>query len=210
MGNKQQISIKLRERVFKIFEGRCYYCDKILDDYQFSNNHYHHFIPEMMGGRTDETNLVLCCYDCHTSMHKKVNISYNSLRKLMYNTFCSLLEIYPCHSWDDDLQSVKKEIITNPKEVPDNWLKLTYLMKWMDNQIGGIDNKLKVSDMIELSNLKDIFKLLNPNSSEQTNLTFYTFMSEEFNTFIKKSSNHDKNKENNQELTKEISINIEK
>lgn len=183
--NKHYISKELREKISRIWDYKCYFCGKDLQKKEFLENNYHHLISEASGGATDETNLVLCCLECHNIMHTKTRVTYNELRRLMYIQFCFLLDIIPCtsYSYDDDLEAAKEEL-KKGEEISEEWKKLVYSMKWMDNQIGGIENGFKVKEAINLSSMGRIFLELNKNKTKDLN--YFLFMEQNFNEAIKK------------------------
>jgi len=197
MNEKKQFSKKFKEEIYNLFNNKCYFCSKDLKEAEFADKHIHHLIPESMGGATDQSNLVLSCYRCHSIMHRKVQVTYNELRRLMYRNFCSLLEIIPCTSWDDDLESAKEEMKINPKEVPENWRKLIYVMRWMDNQIGKIDNGFKVKEALSLDAIGSIML----NMIKNKDLDFYSNMEKNFDKVMGEQKNLTNNEKTNNNTT---------
>ena len=51
----------IREKVFLVTNGKCFYCGKKLN---FNNYHIDHFIPKSKGGKGGD-NLVPSCPDCN-------------------------------------------------------------------------------------------------------------------------------------------------
>lgn len=157
MNKKEPIPIKIKERILKLFDYKCFFCDKDLSKNSFLDIQIHHFTPESSGGKMDEQNLVCCCYNCHRRLHSKIIYEYWQVRKILYNLFCYILEICPVdYGWDDDLYALKKEI--NKENIDLNWKKLHFLMRFIDENLGKIDVQIKIKDLIDFKKFKEIIK----------------------------------------------------
>lgn len=77
MGN---MSKNVREKIYKVTSGRCFYCGCKLS---FDNFQVDHFKPKAHGG-IDKNNRVPCCSDCNSIKGKK---SVEEFRKTIYGYF---------------------------------------------------------------------------------------------------------------------------
>lgn len=132
----KHIPEELKLKVCSIFDNKCYFCGEDLIQHEDYGKEFHHYIPEVCGGKTEESNIVLSCCDCHKKIHSNLKISYGQLRRTLYFLFCEMLDILPVsQGWDDDLYSSLK---ANPQELGEDWKTLQFCMKFIDVKIGNI------------------------------------------------------------------------
>ena len=201
VSNKERITPEMKEDVYKIFHGRCYFCNKDLSQREFAENQYHHYIPELCGGETNEYNLVLCCYDCHRIIHSKLGQTYGEVRRSVYKLLCKCLDISPVEKgWDDDLFCAKKDF-ENGKDIPENWKKLILSMKWLDSYIGKMNIKFKVKDALKMD--KEFFNFPKPK-----NLLEFEFLEKELCECMKEIKDMLKVKQTEDDSQGEVNKNV--